>query len=342
MAARSQRRGRSCSHRDVSPHRPRGPLEAARDQLRKQPGANEDSALAFAPGWQPRCLTSRAPLGSRSFGRRWSGSRRIRHRQGGGPGARNGSYVRRSGNRLRETPHPDPAMSPLPNAAGSRRHNQDQPREPHQSIDELLARLNLDSDGRPRGESPGASPSQARPRKAPSSITLVVRSLRWSNTEPFDTTTRLSAVVHDLVDKDANESRLLLTLADDRPIDEAPSAEAFHMALMHAISLHRLHRLFTHGESGAHHRGVVPGGYSERTGETFPHEMAAWRAEFRAMAPEQQMLAATIVWLYQSGPDSTWLRRVPCTWPATEAIQYMRDAGCIRDWLRLVALCPGW
>jgi hypothetical protein len=52
-------------------------------------------------------------------------------------------------------------------------------------------------------------------------------------------------------------------------------------------------------------------------------------------------MAATIVWLYQSGPDSTWLRRVPCTWGAVEAIRYMKDAGALARWLRLVALYPG-
>jgi hypothetical protein len=230
----------------------------------------------------------------------------------------------------------------LPRAAVPRRHPQDSPRDRHQSIDELLAILGLNSDGTPLGEAAG--PSRPLPCSGDSlnSVALVVRSLRSPHHEAFDATTRLSAVVHDLVDKDVNESRLLLTLAEDRPVVWTPSAETFHMALMQAISAHRLYRLFTHGQSGEHHRGVVPGGYSERTGEIFPHEMAAWRADFRAMAPEQQMLAATIVWLYQSGPDSTWLRRVPCTWPASEAIQYMRDAGCIREWLRLVALCPGW
>ncbi len=233
-------------------------------------------------------------------------------------------------------------MALPPHAAGARRHHQDPPRAPHQSIDELLALLGLDTHGGPLRGSSGASLPLTRPGNPLNSIALVVRTLRSPNNEAFDTTTRLSAVVQDLVDKDVNESRLLLALAGDGPVDETPSAETFHMALMHAISAHRLHRLFTHGESGEHHHGVVPGGYSERTGETFPHEMAAWRADFRAMAPEQQMLAATIVWLYQSGPDSTWLRRVPCTWQAREAIQYMRDAGCIRDWLRLSALCPGW
>ena len=54
------------------------------------------------------------------------------------------------------------------------------------------------------------------------------------------------------------------------------------------------------------------------------------------------MLAATIVWLYQHGADSTWLRRVPCTWSAAEALHYLRDAGCLPQWQRLVATCPGW
>jgi hypothetical protein len=78
------------------------------------------------------------------------------------------------------------------------------------------------------------------------------------------------------------------------------------------------------------------------TGEIYPEEMARWRADFRAMAPERQMLAATIIWLYQSGPDSTWLRRVPCTWRAAEALLYMRDAGCLSVWLRLIGSYPGW
>lgn len=39
---------------------------------------------------------------------------------------------------------------------------------------------------------------------------------------------------------------------------------------------------------------------------------------------------------------STWLRRVPCTWSAAEALHYLRDAGCLPQWQRLVATCPGW
>ena len=53
------------------------------------------------------------------------------------------------------------------------------------------------------------------------------------------------------------------------------------------------------------------------------------------------MMAATIIWLYRSGRDSTWLRRVPCTWRAAEALHYMNEAGCLALWLQLIASYPG-
>jgi len=38
----------------------------------------------------------------------------------------------------------------------------------------------------------------------------------------------------------------------------------------------------------------------------------------------QQMFAASIIWLYRGGKDRVWLRRVPCTWSATEALHALR------------------
>ena len=104
----------------------------------------------------------------------------------------------------------------------------------------------------------------------------------------------------------------------------------------------RLHQLFTTAEGGQFHRGIVPAAYDERTGQVIGDEMAEWRAAYRAMAPERQMRAATIVWLYRCGPDSIWLRRVPCAWRATEALCYLKGAGCLSQSLRLLALYPGW
>lgn len=120
------------------------------------------------------------------------------------------------------------------------------------------------------------------------------------------------------------------------------SAFAFHAELMRAIRSLGLHRLFCGSVAGDHHRGICPTAHDERTGEIDAQERARWRADFRALAPERQMVAATIVWLYRSGPGTIWLRRVPCTWLAVEALRYMQDAGCVSLRLRLVCACPGW
>jgi hypothetical protein len=120
------------------------------------------------------------------------------------------------------------------------------------------------------------------------------------------------------------------------------SPASFNNVLQQVIRQLQLAKLFCPNQEGEFHRSICPAAYNERTGEHHPEEMARWRAEFRGMAPEQQMMAATIIWLYQSGPDSTWLRRVPCTWRAGEATQYMNDAGCLSLWLSLIARYPGW
>jgi hypothetical protein len=70
--------------------------------------------------------------------------------------------------------------------------------------------------------------------------------------------------------------------------------------------------------------------------------MAQWRANFREMSDERQMIAASIVWLYRAGKDNVWLRRVPCTWHAADAIKCMSATNVLTDWARLYALYPGW
>jgi hypothetical protein len=70
--------------------------------------------------------------------------------------------------------------------------------------------------------------------------------------------------------------------------------------------------------------------------------MERWRADYRAMTAVQQMLAASIIWLYRGGKDNRWLRRVPCTWHAADAIDEMRRRDVLADWGRLISLYPGW
>lgn len=152
---------------------------------------------------------------------------------------------------------------------------------------------------------------------------------------------RLEDLVLRLLDLDPEEAAQLESLSDSEgPL--ARNQEHFYETLQQAIRQLRLFKLFTRTHDGEYHRGVCPAAYNERTGEHYPQEMARWRADFRAMTPEQQMVATTIIWMYRAGPDSIWLRRVPCTWKASEALHYMHDTGCLSVWLQLIARYPGW
>ncbi|MDI6949513.1 hypothetical protein QML88_22200 [Serratia sp. Se-RSmG] len=153
---------------------------------------------------------------------------------------------------------------------------------------------------------------------------------------------RLDRLVKLLLDIDEPDARELEQLLQARPDVFARSAPGFYSVLLDAIRELGLQRLFCASSQGEFHRSVCPAAYDERAGEIHPLEMEQWRAEFRAMAPERQMIAATIIWLYQSGSDSTWLRRVPCSWRADEALHYLYDTGVLAQWIRLIARFPGW
>ncbi|WP_423382467.1 hypothetical protein [Burkholderia sp. LMG 32019] len=153
---------------------------------------------------------------------------------------------------------------------------------------------------------------------------------------------RMDRLVAGSLDLDDHETLLLEALAGGTCVRTMRTPAHFFTVLKQAISELRLSRLFCSSSQGEFHRSICPAAYDERSGEHHPAEMAEWRAAFRAMAPEQQMMAATIVWMYRSGADSIWLRRVPCTWRAQEALRYMRDAGCLAIWIRLIARFPGW
>ncbi|MGH8449825.1 hypothetical protein [Pseudomonas sp.] len=152
---------------------------------------------------------------------------------------------------------------------------------------------------------------------------------------------RLEHLVLCLLELDLEEAAQIDALSNSTyPFERSP--ERFYETLQQTILQLKLFKLFAKTRDGEYHRSVCPAAYNACTGEHYPEEMARWRAEFRAMSPEQQMVVTTIVWMYRSGPDSIWLRRVPCTWKASEALHYMRDAGCLSLWLSLVARYPGW
>jgi hypothetical protein len=154
--------------------------------------------------------------------------------------------------------------------------------------------------------------------------------------------TRLDRLVWGLLELDASDVCRLGAIAGDSEATSGRNAAGFFDVLHQTIYELGLSRFFCRISGGEWHRSICPSAYDERTGRHDALEMAKWRADFRGLAPERQMVCATIIWLYRGGSDSTWLRRVPSNWRAREALLYMRDAGCLGWWLKLIARYPGW
>jgi hypothetical protein len=147
-------------------------------------------------------------------------------------------------------------------------------------------------------------------------------------------------------------SRLVMNEAEIRAIGDLAGIQLsaaggnpdifFDSHLREAIGRHGLGALFSYDGPGRHHHAVRPTGYDYDRQAVEPEGMKIWRAEYRALRPEVQMLTASIIWLYRGRKDNTWLRRVPCTWSAGDAIARMRAEGTLADWVALLVLYPGW
>lgn len=120
------------------------------------------------------------------------------------------------------------------------------------------------------------------------------------------------------------------------------SSRPFDRHLRDVIARHRVGMLFGNDGPGLYHHAIRPAGYDFNRDEVIPAGMEQWRADYRGLSDERQMLAASIIWLYRAGKDTIWLRRVPCTWHAADAIARMRSTGVLADWACLFALYPGW
>jgi hypothetical protein len=116
----------------------------------------------------------------------------------------------------------------------------------------------------------------------------------------------------------------------------------FDYHLRNVIDSCDLGALFTDDGYAPYHHAIRPAGYDFDRDEVIPTGMEKWRADYRALPDSKQMMAASIVWLYRAGKDNVWLRRVPCTWHAADALACLRDADALEDWARLYALYPGW
>lgn len=188
---------------------------------------------------------------------------------------------------------------------------------------------------------PGA---QGTPGDVPEPLALIELALRAPETAkqcyPNYRLTRLVASRLELDDADMALLAAILGLRLCEPASGVPRPFDHH--LRHMIFAYGLGALFSDNGPGAHHHAIRPIGYDFHCDEVIPIGMEQWRADYRAMSDERQMLAASILWLYRAGKDNCWLRRVPCTWHAADAIDHMKATGVLADWARLFALYPGW
>jgi hypothetical protein len=154
---------------------------------------------------------------------------------------------------------------------------------------------------------------------------------------------RLTRLVAARFDMDDAEARIFADLAN--PLDTErllQGAAPFNDCLRDAIERFGLTPLFCDDGPGRHHHAIRPTGYDYYADAVDAWGMERWRADYRAMTAAQQMFAASIIWLYRGGKDNRWLRRVPCTWHAADAIDEMRRHDVLADWGRLISFYPGW
>lgn len=141
---------------------------------------------------------------------------------------------------------------------------------------------------------------------------------------------------------DADIGRLSSILGVDFLQPVSSVSRPFDSHLRDVIARYGLETLFRDDGHAPYHHAIRPTGYDFHRDEVIPTGMEQWRADYRHMPEARQMMAASIIWLYRAGKDNVWLRRVPCTWHAADAIERLRAAGAFGDWARLYALYPGW
>lgn len=141
---------------------------------------------------------------------------------------------------------------------------------------------------------------------------------------------------------DADIGQLATIFGDSLLLPLRSTPRPFDHHLRYVIAHHGLEALFRDNGHAPYHHAIRPTGYDFYRDEVVPAGMEQWRADYRSMPDERQMMTASIIWLYRGGKDKVWLRRVPCTWHAADAIACMTRAGLLHDWVRLFALYPGW
>jgi hypothetical protein len=150
---------------------------------------------------------------------------------------------------------------------------------------------------------------------------------------------RLTRLVLTRFDMDDVEASVFIDLTEATAPETVLGGTPFNDHLRTSIDRFALTDLFCDDGPGRHHQAIRPTGYDYYVGAVDAAAMEKWRADYRAMSPAQQMFAATII---RGGKDNRWLRRVPCTWHAVDAVGEMRRSDILADWGILVSFYPGW
>jgi hypothetical protein len=154
---------------------------------------------------------------------------------------------------------------------------------------------------------------------------------------------RLTRLVTTRLEMGEQELRVFRDLSGE--LDEETQAgdpALFEQHLRVIIPKYDLFAFFQEDGPARFHHAFRPTGYDYFLDQVDPQGMEKWRADYRDMSTQCQMLAASIIWLYRGRKDNVWLRRVPSTWHAAEAIHVMQSGGVLEDWARLMFLYPGW
>jgi len=144
---------------------------------------------------------------------------------------------------------------------------------------------------------------------------------------------------------DRREAAALAAVCGERiPSEPDPDARDFAAHLLDVIDRRGFHAFY--GRYPEHPAcygiDVRPHGIDWQTHDTDDVGIRAWRKAYKELEAADQIMIATITWLYIGRRENAWLWRVPYRWHAADAIHILKEAGLLGDWAKLVALYQGW